>query len=541
MEQRYRDKRGRIIPKIGVNKWGNEYWKNGVSYQNWKYIHPASVRVFAEGWGITLNRLPTPAKEQLKQLYEQDIDSQTALKTVLTTHNIPVKALPSKVAVSPPAQSPSAVNVKEFYLEYHDSAANSHKWYAGLGVGDKYVTAHGRIAGFGRASSISVSNVSHAAMGWSKLSSVEKRKLKSGYKPAGNPLNAIPKHYRDVMATKLGAKIPAPAPATPVFGGLGSTPSKPAPPKSSTPVFGMVSSTPPPVAPTPAPLTSPITAMTALSFDKHGSKIDFPAIVQRKLDGVRCLAWTDSNGDVMLMSRRNNPFYDLDHIRTEIKSLNLPPNIVLDGELYAHGDKMTFQKLAGLVRRHKVSGEDAKEVKKIRYHVYDMVDLNDRMKPFTDRHKFLVDTIGKSKPQYLDVVENFTVGNVSEADKLHSKFVQEGYEGLMFRNMSSPYQGKRSAHLQKYKKFDDSEFEVIGYEEAQGKDAGTVIWILETPTGEQFRARPKGTLAERARMFNEVSRKPETYIGKMMTIKYFGLTDAGIPRFPIAIALRNYE
>jgi len=43
------------------------------------------------------------------------------------------------------------------------------------------------------------------------------------------------------------------------------------------------------------------------------------------------------------------------------------------------------------------------------------------------------------------------------------------------------------------------------------------------------------------RMFNEVSRKPETYIGKMMTIKYFGLTDAGIPRFPIAIALRNYE
>ena len=74
MEQRYRDKKGRIIPKIGVNKWGNEYWKNGVSYQNWKYIHPASVRVFAEGWGITLNRLPTPAKEQLKQLYEQDID-----------------------------------------------------------------------------------------------------------------------------------------------------------------------------------------------------------------------------------------------------------------------------------------------------------------------------------------------------------------------------------------------------------------------------------------------------------------------------------
>ena len=43
------------------------------------------------------------------------------------------------------------MTIKEFYLEFHDQAANSHKWYAGLGVGDKYVTAHGRIDGFGRA------------------------------------------------------------------------------------------------------------------------------------------------------------------------------------------------------------------------------------------------------------------------------------------------------------------------------------------------------------------------------------------------------
>ena len=89
------------------------------------------------------------------------------------------------------------MTIKEFYLEFHDQAANSHKWYAGLGVGDKYVTAHGRIDGFGRAGSISISHVSHSAMGWKKLESVEKRKLKSGYRVAGNPLNSIPKSYRD--------------------------------------------------------------------------------------------------------------------------------------------------------------------------------------------------------------------------------------------------------------------------------------------------------------------------------------------------------
>jgi len=536
MKRRYRDKRGRLIPKIGVNKWGNEYWKNGVSYQNWKYIHPASVRVFAEGWGLNLNRIPLSAKADLKQLYEQDVDSQTALKNIVRKYTISTKAIPTSVSVSPP-QSPVNTPIKEFYLEFHDRAANSHKWYAGLGVGDKYVTAHGRIDGFGRAGAISISDVTHAAKGWNKLEATEKWKLKGGYRPAGTPVNTIPIGYRGVMATKMAIQLPTPvAQITP-------------PPITTTPTFGglttISSATPTPTpTPTPAPPlphVAPVTAMLALSFDKHGSKIDFPAIVQRKLDGVRCLSWMDANGDVMMMSRRNNPFFDLDHIRDEIKSLKLPPNIVLDGELYAHGDKMTFQKLAGLVRRHSVSGEDAQEVKKIRYHIYDMVDLDDRMKPFKDRHKFLEDKIGGANPISLDVVENFTVADKEEGDKRHSQFVQEGFEGLMFRNIDSPYQGKRSAHLQKYKKFDDAEFKVIGFEEAQGKDAGTVIWVLETPAGEQFRARPKGTLAQRSAMFNTVSVTPATYIGKMMTIKYFGLTDAGIPRFPIAITLRNYE
>ena len=205
------------------------------------------------------------------------------------------------------------MTIKEFYLEFHDQAANSHKWYAGLGVGDKYVTAHGRIDGFGRAGSISISHVSHSAMGWKKLESVEKRKLKSGYRVAGNPLNSIPKSYRDVMATKLGVQVPLPKPnTTPVFGVLSSQNSpKPKSIPTVKPIFGMVNLNLTPSPPPPLPTVSPVTAMTALSFDKHGSKIKFPAVVQRKLDGVRCLSWTDAKGDVIMMSRRNNPFFGL--------------------------------------------------------------------------------------------------------------------------------------------------------------------------------------------------------------------------------------
>ena len=54
-EDRARDNKGRPMPKIGVNKTGNNYWgKQFTPYNLWKYRHPACLRVYAEGWGVDL-------------------------------------------------------------------------------------------------------------------------------------------------------------------------------------------------------------------------------------------------------------------------------------------------------------------------------------------------------------------------------------------------------------------------------------------------------------------------------------------------------
>ena len=200
--------------------------------------------------------------------------------------------------------------------------------------------------------------------------------------------------------------------------------------------------TPPKPAPTPKPTPPPtdipqVKAMLALDFMKHGHAIQFPAIVQRKLDGVRCLA-SNTKGKIILQSRQNNAFHDLEHIKEDIQDMHLPPNIVLDGELYSHAGKLTFQKLAGLVRRQTLTESERDEIKEIRYHVYDMIDLNNPDRSFTDRHAYLDRLVKSSKPNYIDLVENFEVGDVEEADELHSQFVRNGYEGLMFRNKDSP-------------------------------------------------------------------------------------------------------
>jgi DNA ligase-1 len=49
--------------------------------------------------------------------------------------------------------------------------------------------------------------------------------------------------------------------------------------------------------------------------------------------------------------------------------------------------------------------------------------------------------------------------------------------------------------------------------------------------------RPKGTIEDRRDIF----KKAQSYVGKKLTVKYQELTDDGIPRFPIGLAIRDYE
>ena len=122
--------------------------------------------------------------------------------------------------------------------------------------------------------------------------------------------------------------------------------------------------------------------------------------------------------------------------------------------------------------------------------------------------------------------------------KYHDQFVDEGYEGIMIRNKDGEYGiNKRSKHLQKFKEFFDQEFEIVGYEEGKGNAEGTVIWICITENGDLFSAQPTGTVAERTEYF----KNGDDYIGATLTVRYFEMTDDGIPRFPKGVAIRNYE
>jgi ATP-dependent DNA ligase len=272
--------------------------------------------------------------------------------------------------------------------------------------------------------------------------------------------------------------------------------------------------------------------MLAHSFDKRKHNITYPAIVQRKFDGVRCLAVL-KDGEVKLMSRKGKEFPHLDHLRSEIMLNNDDPNLVIDGELYS--DTLTFQELVGLVRRVTLKEGNEEQMFEVSLRVYDCIDLNNEP-DFSDRYETITSICAGAK--YLSLVENVTVDDEDEIHAAQARFVEEGYEGAMVRNLTGAYRiGKRSADLQKVKTFLDDEYEIVGFSEGTGGETGCVVWVCKTSSGDEFSVRPRGTREERQRYFQNGN----NYIGKMLTVRYQELTDDGIPRFPVGISIRDYE
>jgi hypothetical protein len=101
------------------------------------------------------------------------------------------------------------------------------------------------------------------------------------------------------------------------------------------------------------------------------------------------------------------------------------------------------------------------------------------------------------------------------------------------------------------KLFEDAEFKVVGYLQAEGGHAGCVIWICsikpdapiigrveEKPKDNTiFKVVPNGTLKERQELFLE----GDKHMGKMLTVKYQGFSNDGLPMIAKGIAFRLPE
>lgn len=265
-----------------------------------------------------------------------------------------------------------------------------------------------------------------------------------------------------------------------------------------------------------------IKPMLAIHFNEK--KIKFPCLCQPKYDGVRCTISQDEEG-IHIISRKGKP-YKIPHLeKWANENRHLLP---LDGELYNHKE-LTFQEIVSAVKRL------SDITSKIKYVVYDRpienVNNGDRWSQLD------TDFAGiKDAPAYLS---SWTMCfNMKDIWDYHKECTDEGYEGIIIRNIDGLYEfGFRSNNLIKLKTFDDSEFEIIDVVEATGRDAGTSVMVLRTSDGNEFNAKPQGSRELRA----EYLKNRKNIIGKWATVQYQGLSDDGVPRFPSLITIRDYE
>lgn len=274
----------------------------------------------------------------------------------------------------------------------------------------------------------------------------------------------------------------------------------------------------------------------------------WPVVVQPKLDGIRALVSLDEDGDIVIQSRerRNlikNPA-QFAHIRSELADYlsRLPEGSWLDGEFYTHG--WDFNTIASVVKRWKNLHPQHDQ---LNYYVYDIIEKD--LLPYDQRYNLLVEAWPTDQEYYsVHVIESQSATDPLEIDQLLSHYLNQGYEGVMVRQLlcdnptpeqirAASYQCKRCNSLLKYKLTFEEEMKIIDVEEAEGTHEGLALIVVEDSAGRKFRITP----AESHEQRRQWVQNPELVIGLPYTVRYQNKTPAGAPRFPIGKGIRDYE
>lgn len=273
--------------------------------------------------------------------------------------------------------------------------------------------------------------------------------------------------------------------------------------------------------------------MLAQKYKERSQHLVWPAYIQPKLNGVRCLV-ERKNNTITFWSRKSKQYKNF-NLYMEQEFLSFMKNgDILDGEMYNHGD-LTFQELMSLIKDEKTPELDRLK-KYVKFWCYDR-PTTDKL-GFADRYIKYRQNIPTGL-NYLRLVETIKILSPTNIDKIHAEYMAQGYEGSIIRsggNEAYNFQ-YRDNQLQKHKDFLDAEFKIVGCDEGTGKDEGKAIFVCTIKNGKTFSVRCKG--ADEVRQEQWKNRK--AYIGKELTVRYQTLSDDGIPIFPVGIIVRDYE
>lgn len=234
--------------------------------------------------------------------------------------------------------------------------------------------------------------------------------------------------------------------------------------------------------------------------------------VSEKLDGVRAF-WNGSE----LISRGGNVIAAPAWFVADF------PEEKLDGELWSGRNQ--FAEILSTVSKQQAIDT---EWQAIRYFIF---ELPDAAGTFTERICAMQAIIQRQGSPYLKVVPQLRIAGNTELFEKLNRLESIGAEGLMLHHQDALYKTGRSADLLKLKTYQDTEAVVIGYRPGKGKYQGMVgALVVRTPEGKTF--------AIGSGLTDELRRNPPE-IGAVVTYRYNGFTNNGLPRFARFLRIRE--
>ena len=271
-------------------------------------------------------------------------------------------------------------------------------------------------------------------------------------------------------------------------------------------------------------------------------KLFFPCYCTPKFDGIRCLI-----KDGVAVSRTLKPIRNK-HVQAMLKGL--PDG--LDGELMLEYTA-NFSEISSAIMREE--GEP-----KFRYLVFDYI----MQKGYLQRLEYL-ELQASLVSRFVSVILPTKINNLLEFEMFEKKCLEAGFEGVMIRKGDGPYKFGRSTsnegYLLKWKRFMDSEAEILGYVEQthnaneKEKDAfgnskrsqhkenlipvGTLgaLLVCDVKTKIEFSIGTGFNGADRAYIWS----LREKFIGHIVKYKYQEIGVKGKPRFPVFLGFRDKD
>jgi len=201
----------------------------------------------------------------------------------------------------------------------------------------------------------------------------------------------------------------------------------------------------------------------------------------------------------------------------------LPP-FAIDGELWLGRGK--FEQTVSIVRRKQPDGR----WQQIRYYIFEVPHQSgDLFQRLAKLEAFLRQS--KAAAEFIRVVPQHRVREALEVKRAFKAVVSQGGEGLVVRRADLPYQTGRLRTALKLKPFEDAECLVVGYVPGRGKYEGKVGALRCQLTD--------GRLVRLGSGLKDQDRETPPPIGSVVTFKFMGLTQKGLPRHPVYLRLRK--